>query len=154
MLGCDGIIYFLIPPPSFMSPSVGLCCATHLICCLQQECLELRPYFLSGGSCFRFHSRHMCLEDFLESATHLKISELPHFWMWGEFALHLGWHINHHAAHKELMPLDIKTLPYPFLNGVFLFLPLFDFSKYSLIRNKFEAHWFQRIGPIHDLYMY
>ena len=39
-LGCDGIIYFLIPPPSFTSPSVGLCCAAHLLCCLQQTCLE------------------------------------------------------------------------------------------------------------------
>ena len=43
VLGCDGIIHFLIPPPSFMSPSVGLCCATHLLCCLQQTCLEFHP---------------------------------------------------------------------------------------------------------------
>ena len=45
----------------------------------------------------------MCLEDFLESATRLRISELPHFWTWGEFVLDLGRHINHHVAHKELM---------------------------------------------------
>ena len=45
----------------------------------------------------------MCLEDFLESATCLRISELPHFWTWGEFALDLGRLINHHVAHKELM---------------------------------------------------
>ena len=102
-LGCDGIFYFLIPPPSFTSPSVGLCCATHLLCCLQQTCLEFRPDFLSSSSHFSFHSGHMCLEDFLESATHLRISELPHFWTWGEFALDLGQHINHHVAHKELM---------------------------------------------------
>ena len=102
-LGCDGIIYFLIPPPSFTSPSVGLCCAAHLLCCLQQTCLEFRPDFLSSSSRFSFHSGHMCLEDFLESATRLRISELPHFWMWGEFALNLWRHNNHHVAHKELM---------------------------------------------------
>ena len=45
----------------------------------------------------------MCLEDFLESATCLRISELLHFWTWGEFALDFGRHINHHVAHKELM---------------------------------------------------
>ena len=45
----------------------------------------------------------MCLEDFLESATCLRISELSHFWTWGEFALDLGRHINHHVAPKELM---------------------------------------------------
>ena len=28
----------------------------------------------------------------------------------------------------------------------------FDFSKYLLIQNKFETHWSQRIGPIHDLF--
>ena len=49
------------------------------------------------------HSGHMCLEDFRESATSLRISELPHFWTWDEFALGLGQHINHHVAHKELM---------------------------------------------------
>ena len=81
-LGCDGIIYFLIPPPGFTSLSVGLCCATSLLCCLQQTCLEFRPDFLSSSSCFSFHSRHMCLEDFLEWATRLRISELPHFWTW------------------------------------------------------------------------
>ena len=48
-------------------------------------------------------SVHMCLEDFLESATRLRISELPNFWTQGEFALDLGRHINHHVAHKELM---------------------------------------------------
>ena len=32
-LGCDGIVYFLIPPPSFTSPPVGLCC-------LQQTCFS------------------------------------------------------------------------------------------------------------------
>ena len=47
-LGCDGIILFLIPPPSFMLPSVGLCCATYLLCCLQQTCLEFHPDFLSS----------------------------------------------------------------------------------------------------------
>ena len=41
----------------------------------------------------------MCLEDFLESATRLSISELPHFWTWGEFALNLGRHINHHESY-------------------------------------------------------
>ena len=45
----------------------------------------------------------MCLEDFLQSATRLRISELPHIWTWGEYALDLGRHINHHVAHKELM---------------------------------------------------
>ena len=45
----------------------------------------------------------MYLEDFLESATGLRISELSHFWTWGEFALDLGLHINHHVAHKEPM---------------------------------------------------
>ena len=79
----------------------GLCCATHLLCCLQQTCLEFRPNFLSSSSGFSFHSGHMCLEDFLKSATHLKISELPHFW--SEFALDLGWHINQHVAHQELL---------------------------------------------------
>ena len=71
-LGCDGIIYFLIRPPSFTWPSVGLCCAAHLLCCLQQTCLEFRPDFLSSSSPFSFHSRHMCLEDFLEWATCLR----------------------------------------------------------------------------------
>ena len=102
-LGCDGIIYFLIPPPSFTSPSMGLCCATYLLCCHQQTCLEFLSDFLSRSSCFSFHSGHMCLEDFLESATRLRISELPHFWTWGEFVFDLGWHIDHHVAHKELM---------------------------------------------------
>ena len=102
-LGCDGIIFFLIPPPSFRSPSVELCCATHLLCCLQQTCLEFRPDFLSSSSHFSFHSGHMCLEDFLEPATCLRISELPHFWTWGEFTLDFGRHINQYVAHKELM---------------------------------------------------
>ena len=64
----------------------------------------------------------MCLEDFLESATRLKISELPHFWTWGEFALNLGRHINHHVAHKELMlqsnllsPANIKIISISFM---------------------------------------
>ena len=56
------------------------------------------PDFLSSS----FHGGHMCLEDFLESATCLRISELPHFWTWGEFALDLVRHINH-VAYKELM---------------------------------------------------
>ena len=42
-------------------------------CCLQQTCLEFRPDFLSSSSRFSFHSGHMCLEDFLESATSLMI---------------------------------------------------------------------------------
>ena len=45
----------------------------------------------------------MCLEDFLESATRLRISELPHFWTWGEFALDLGLISIFHVANKELM---------------------------------------------------
>ena len=53
-----------------------------------------------SSSLFSFH---MCLEDFLETATRLRIFELPHFWTWGEFALDLRRHINHHVAHKELM---------------------------------------------------
>ena len=28
----------------------------------------------------------------------------------------------------------------------------FDFSKYSIVQNKFGIHWIQRIGPIHDLF--
>ena len=43
-LGCDGIIYFLIPPPSFKSPSVGLCCAAHLFCCLLD--IFLKTFFM------------------------------------------------------------------------------------------------------------
>ena len=97
-LGCDGINYFLIPPPW-----VGFCCALHLFCCLQQTCLEFGRDFLSSCSRFSFHRGHICLEDFLELATHLRISELPHFWTWGEFALDLGRHINHHVVHKKLM---------------------------------------------------
>ena len=40
----------------------------------------------------------MCLEDFLESSTRLRISELPHFWTWDKFALDLGRLINHYVA--------------------------------------------------------
>ena len=47
-LGCDGIIYFLIPPPSFELPSVELCCATQLLCFLQPTCLEFCADFLSS----------------------------------------------------------------------------------------------------------
>ena len=39
VLGCNGIMYFLIPPPSFTSPLEALCCATHLLWCLQQPVL-------------------------------------------------------------------------------------------------------------------
>ena len=28
----------------------------------------------------------------------------------------------------------------------------FDFSKYSLIRNKFGTHLIQKLGPIHNLF--
>ena len=45
----------------------------------QQTCLEFRPDFLSSRSRFSFHSGNMYLEDFLELATHLRISEFPHF---------------------------------------------------------------------------
>ena len=78
-------------------------CATHLLCCLKQTCLVFRPDFFSSSSRFSFHSGHMCLEDFLESATRLRISQLPLFWTWGEFGFDLGRHINHHVPHKELM---------------------------------------------------
>ena len=46
----------------------------------------------------------MCLEDFLESATHLRISELQHFLTWGDFELDLGQHINHHVPFEGLLP--------------------------------------------------
>ena len=90
-------------PYSTTSPSAELCCATHLLYCLQQTSLEFRPDFLSSSSRFSFHSGHVCLEEFLESATRLRISELPYFWMWGKFALDLRRHINYRVAHKELM---------------------------------------------------
>ena len=28
----------------------------------------------------------------------------------------------------------------------------YDFSKYSLIQNKFRTQWIQRIGPIYDFF--
>ena len=37
--------HFLIPPPSSQSPWVGLCCATYILSCLQQTCLQFRPDF-------------------------------------------------------------------------------------------------------------
>ena len=49
-----------------------------------QTCLEFCPDFLSSSSCFSFHSRHMCLEEFLESATRLRIS-------WASTLLDVGW---------------------------------------------------------------
>ena len=84
---CDDIIYVLIQPPSFMLPSMGLCCAPYLRCCLQQTFLEFCTDLIS------FHSGHMCLEDNLKLASHLMISELLHFWTRCEFALDFGWHI-------------------------------------------------------------
>ena len=40
VLGCDGIVYFIIPSPSFTSPPVGHCCSTYLLSCLQQTCFS------------------------------------------------------------------------------------------------------------------
>ena len=86
-------------------PLVWLCCAKYLLCYPQLTCLEIRPDFLSSGSPFSFHSEHMCLKDFLESATRLRILELPHCLtgVVGEFVLDFGRHINHHVGHQELM---------------------------------------------------
>ena len=74
----------------------------------------------------------MCLEDFLESATHLRISELPHFWTWGDFALDLGRHINHHVLHKKLM-LQSNLLSRNHLHIHYKFLRLF--------RNNTKSTW-------------
>ena len=38
-----------IPPPGLTTPTVGPCCATHLLSCLEKACLEVVPYILSGS---------------------------------------------------------------------------------------------------------
>ena len=48
----------------------------------------------------------MCLVDFLQATTCLRISEIPHFLLEDEFALDFGWHINRH----RITFLSIKTV--------------------------------------------
>ena len=85
------------------SLTLGPSCATQLLSCLEQACLDVVPDILSGSISYTCRSTHMQVEDLLEMTDHLRVFKLPNFKKRGELMLGFGWHINSQVAYKKLM---------------------------------------------------
>ena len=79
LLGSNGLFCVLIPPPGFMMPLLGPSCATHLLSCLEQACLDFVPYIPSGSICYNCRHTRMQVEDLLEMIAHPRVFKLPNF---------------------------------------------------------------------------
>ena len=93
----------LIPPPGFVTPKVGPSCATYLLSCLEQACLDVVPDIPSGSISYTCIHTHMQVEDLLEITARLRVFKLSNFKMRGELALGFWWHISPHVAYKLML---------------------------------------------------
>ena len=95
----DRLIVF-IPPPGFMTPTVGLSCATHLLNCSEQSRLDV-PDILSGPISYTCRRAHMQVEDLWKSLL-----------VWGSLSFQtLRWWVNLHLdfGGTSILMLHIRS---------------------------------------------
>ena len=87
-----------IPPPGLTTPTVGPCCATHLLSCLEKACLEVVPYKRIPS-----YRRKLHIKPFLTIHARLTITDISHFW-WPKY----GWDTSAliQKAHPGLITHD------------------------------------------------